>query len=74
MNDIESPVELLTLQQAAIRLGVSARFVRSLAKDRRIATIRLGRLVRFQPQAIDDYLRASTTKAEALGRDAALEA
>ena len=74
MRDINSPVELLTLQQAAERMGVSARFVRSQAKARRIATVRLGRLVRFQPKALDDYVDASTTRVDALGPDAPAEA
>jgi excisionase family DNA binding protein len=40
---------LLTVEQAAERLGTSARFVRRLVFERRIAYVKLGRHVRIPP-------------------------
>ena len=45
---------LLTLEQAAERLGTSVRFVRRLIAERRIAYVKLGRYVRIaEPDLIN---------------------
>ena len=45
---------LLTLEQAAERLGTSVRFVRRLVAERRIAYVKLGRHVRIaEPDLIN---------------------
>jgi excisionase family DNA binding protein len=43
------PVELLTVEQAAARICMSARYVRRLIAERRIVFYRLGRSVRIDP-------------------------
>ncbi|WP_238016007.1 helix-turn-helix domain-containing protein [Dactylosporangium sp. AC04546] len=48
---------LLTIEQAAIRLGMSARYVRRLVAERRIAFHRLGRAVRIHPNDVDAFVR-----------------
>ena len=49
---------LLTIEQAADRLGTSVRFVRRLVFERRIAYVKLGRLVRIAAGDLDAFIRA----------------
>jgi excisionase family DNA binding protein len=49
---------LLTVEQAAERLGTIARFVRRLVFERRIAYVKLGRHVRIAACDLDTYIRA----------------
>lgn len=49
---------LLTVDQAAERLGTSPRFVRRLVAERRIAFIKLGRHVRLSSADVDAFIRA----------------
>lgn len=56
MNDSPQSNRLLTMGEAADRLGVSTRFVRMVVHDRLIATVRLGRLVRFRPEDVQHYI------------------
>jgi excisionase family DNA binding protein len=51
--------ELLTVEEAAERMKMSARHVRRLVQERRIAFHRLGRSVRISPEDIAAYV-AST--------------
>lgn len=46
----------LTVAQAATYLNVNERYVRLLVSERRIAYLKLGRLIRFRPQDLDAYL------------------
>jgi excisionase family DNA binding protein len=50
---------LLSVEQAAERLGTSVRFVRRLVFERRIAYVKLGRHVRIAPRDLDAFIRAS---------------
>jgi excisionase family DNA binding protein len=50
---------LLTLDQAAERLGTSVRLVRRLVFQRRIAYVKLGRHVRIAASDLDGFIRAS---------------
>ena len=50
--------KLLTIDQAAERLGTSARFVRRLVFERRIAYRKVGRYVRFHPDDLAEYMAA----------------
>ena len=50
---------LLSVEQAAERLGTSARFVRRLVFQRRIAYVKLGRHVRIATRDLDDFIAAS---------------
>jgi excisionase family DNA binding protein len=52
-------VELLTVEQAAERLGMSVRHVRRLLAERRVAYHRLGRAVRLHPTDLDAYVAAT---------------
>jgi excisionase family DNA binding protein len=49
---------LLTVEEAADRLGTSVRFVRRLILERRIAYTKLGRHVRIAPRDLDAFIRA----------------
>jgi len=49
---------LLSVEQAAERLGTSARFVRRLVFERRIAYVKLGRHVRISSRDLDAFIEA----------------
>ena len=50
--------KLLTVEEAAERLGTSVRFVRRLIHERRIAYTKLGRHVRIAGRDLDAFIRA----------------
>ena len=54
---------LLSVEQAAERLGTSARFVRRLVFERRIAYVKLGRHVRIAACDLDAFIRAGRVEA-----------
>jgi excisionase family DNA binding protein len=54
---------LLTVEQAAERLGTSVRFVRRLIAERRIAYTKLGRHVRIDPDDLDAFVSAGRVEA-----------
>jgi excisionase family DNA binding protein len=54
---------LLSVEQAAERLGTSVRFVRRLVFERRIAYTKLGRHVRFDPDDLDAFVSAGRVEA-----------
>jgi excisionase family DNA binding protein len=47
---------LLTIDDAAARLGVSVRMIRRLVFERRIPYVKVGKYVRFEPGALDEWL------------------
>lgn len=49
---------LLTVDQAAERLGTSVRFVRRLRAERRIAVVKIGRHIRIDSTDLDAYINA----------------
>jgi excisionase family DNA binding protein len=49
---------LLTVEQAADRLGTSVRFVRRLVAERRIAYVKVGRHVRLDPDDVEAFVAA----------------
>jgi excisionase family DNA binding protein len=49
---------LLSVEQAAERLGTSPRFVRRLVFERRIAYVKLGCHVRIAARDLDAFIRA----------------
>jgi excisionase family DNA binding protein len=51
--------KLIAITQVAERLGVSVRYVRRLVHERRIPFIKLGHLVRFDPDEIDAWIERS---------------
>jgi excisionase family DNA binding protein len=50
---------LLSIEQAAERLGTSVRFVRRLIAERRIAYVKLGRHVRIAGRDLDAFIATS---------------
>jgi excisionase family DNA binding protein len=50
---------LLSVEQAAERLGTSVRFVRRLIAERRIAYVKVGRHVRLDPVDVEAFIAAS---------------
>ncbi|WP_461006859.1 helix-turn-helix domain-containing protein [Streptomyces capparidis] len=51
---------LLTVDEAAERLGTGARFVRRLIQERRIRYVKLGQPVRIPESALDAYIEERT--------------
>ncbi len=47
---------LLDIAAAAERLGVTQRWVRRAVAERRITFVKVGRNVRFEPEAINRYI------------------
>ena len=50
---------LLSVEEAAERLGTSVRFVRRLIAERRIAYMKVGRHVRLDPTDVEAFIAAS---------------
>ena len=57
--------KLLTVEEAAERLGTSVRFLRRLIAERRIAFVRVGRHVRIDPADLEAFIAAGRVKANA---------
>jgi excisionase family DNA binding protein len=51
---------LLTVSEAAERMGLSARTVRRLVQQRKIRYLRIGRLIRISAWDVDDFVSNST--------------
>jgi excisionase family DNA binding protein len=54
---------LLSVEQAAERLGTSVRFVRRLVFERRIVFVKVGRHVRICPADLDAFIAAGRVAA-----------
>ena len=54
------PRPLLTLPEAAEYLNISPRLARKLVETRALPSVKVGRLVRIAPSALDNYLTANT--------------
>ncbi len=55
---------LLTVDQAADRLGTTPRFIRRLRRERRIAVVKLGKHIRIDSHDLDAYITASRQEAD----------
>ena len=55
---------MLTVDQAAERLGTTPRFIRRLRAERRIAVIKLGKHIRIDSNDLDAYITASRQEPE----------
>ncbi|MEU9773532.1 helix-turn-helix domain-containing protein [Streptomyces sp. NPDC047968] len=53
---------LLTVEQAAERLGTTTRFPRRLIAERRIAFVKVGRHVRIKESALEAYIDGNTVQ------------
>jgi excisionase family DNA binding protein len=51
--------ELMTSEEVAAVLRKTERFVRRLVAERRIAYIKVGRAVRFEPAAVADFIESN---------------
>lgn len=58
MDNPASMPELLTIEAAAERISMSARYVRRLVAERRIVFYRLGRSVRIDPRDLIEHITA----------------
>jgi excisionase family DNA binding protein len=54
---------LLSVEQAAERLGTSVRFVRRLVFERRIAYVKVGRHVRISEHDLSNYVATGRVEA-----------
>jgi excisionase family DNA binding protein len=54
---------LLTVEQAAARLGTTTRFIRRLRTERRIPVVKLGKHIRIDSDDLDAYITASRQEA-----------
>ena len=54
-----SEVGLLAVEDLAARLGVSIRYVRRLVAERRIAYLKIGHLLRFEPDVVDLWIESN---------------
>ncbi len=61
---------LLTVDEAAERLGTGVRFVRRLIQERRIRYVKLGKPVRIPESALASYIAHRTVPAAHEARDA----
>jgi excisionase family DNA binding protein len=55
--------KLLSVEEAAERLGTSVRFIRRLVAERRIAFVRVGRHVRIAASDLDAFITAGRVEA-----------
>jgi excisionase family DNA binding protein len=55
---------LLSVEQAAERLGTSARFVRRLVFERRIAYVKVGRHVRISEHDLRNFVATGRVEAD----------
>jgi excisionase family DNA binding protein len=62
--------ELLTVKEAANRLGTAERFIRRLIFERRIPYTKLGRHVRIAARDLDAFVRAGRVEAGRTSLDA----
>jgi excisionase family DNA binding protein len=56
MTNLSAIPQLLTIDQLAERLGITVRHVRRLVAEKRVAYLKAGKLVRFDPDEIKQWL------------------
>ena len=56
-------MSLLDINGAAERLGTTERHMRALIANSKIAYIKVGRLIRFDPKSLDEWIEANTIMA-----------
>ncbi len=60
MKEVTTNDRLLTVEEAAERLGTGVRFIRRLIAERRIRYVKLGKHVRIADSVLTAYIDAST--------------
>lgn len=68
IDPIRPKAALLTIDQAAERLGVTPRMIRRLTASRRLPFVKVGRLVRFNDSDVAQFVVDSTVQALHSGR------
>ena len=63
ITEISAREQLLTIDQAAGVLAVNARMIRQLIETRRIAFVKVGRLVRIRESEVHRFIEAGTVDA-----------
>lgn len=58
MTTASHSASLLTVEQAAERLGTSVRFIRRLRHERRLTFIKIGKHLRIDGADLEEYIRA----------------
>ncbi|MBV9023166.1 MAG: helix-turn-helix domain-containing protein [Streptomycetaceae bacterium] len=59
-KEVTAPDRLLTVEEAAQRLGTGVRFIRRLITERRIRYVKLGKPVRIPESALTAYIEERT--------------
>lgn len=59
---------MISIEQLAVELGVSVRYVRRVVAERRIPYVKVGHLVRFERHEVDHWLIGSRVNAITDGR------
>ena len=57
--------KLLTVEEVVALLGISRSKLYQLVRDGSIATVKMGRSVRFRPSRVQEFVERSETTAEA---------
>jgi excisionase family DNA binding protein len=57
--------QLLTMAEAAARMGVPLRMIRRLTTERRLAFVKVGRYVRIPMSAVEEFIAAGFRPATA---------
>ena len=57
------PPALITVEEAARRLGVSEGWVRAAVRDGVLEIVRVGHAVRFKPDVIEEYITVNSGSA-----------
>ena len=65
VNDTQRS-QLIDVQAAAVRLGVSPRFVRRLVSEKRIGYFKIGKYVRFDPLEIEAWIESQRVESTPL--------
>jgi excisionase family DNA binding protein len=60
---VNDDAALLPIDEAAARLGTTARFLRRLVAERRIPYFKIGRHVRFRVADLDSFIAAGRVEA-----------
>jgi excisionase family DNA binding protein len=67
MTASNAPSPLLSITDAAARLGVTERYIRRLVYERRVPFYKVGRLVRFREAELDRWLNAGRVESSSNG-------
>ena len=61
MKTTTLPGQLLTADQVAQRLGIRLHRTYELAREGQIPSVRIGRTIRFDPVAVEEFIRRGGT-------------